>query len=384
MIKLLLTILAVTVSFANVVHLTPPLLNQKTIRSEIACNRPMRLGKFNISTEKFGTKTIVNCLGHGGSGWTTLFGSVNQAIQLFEQSHSSKDTPIRVLGSGCMGLLSAIELTRLGYKVTGIWTKELYDIPSWRATGYFALVSVKTSPEEQENLNAIGMDTFKTYQIIDQGVHPYLSHDTVRMIPVYCSSDTDPGVDDLALKGIIPPREEVTIDFGNGVQYSNFVKYMTYFMDVTKIMRQLTQETAKLGIPIILKEIHSFDQVDEEIVFNCTGLGGRVLNNDQNVVPVRGHLLMLDESSGIEHMDYMIYTKDPHFEGKYIYMFPKPSTVTSEVQEGYPSHGLLGGTFIPLPDDITAAELKQMDEENFADLRLRNALFFTGKPFPEK
>lgn len=369
------------IGFANVVHLTPPVFNQNTIVSEIACNRPMRIGKFNISTGIVGDKTIVNCLGHGGSGWTTLFGSVHRAIQLFEETNPSKETPIRVLGTGCMGLLSAIELHRLGYNVRGITTKELYDIPSWRATGYFALVSVKTSTEEQENLNRIGLITFQTYQLIESGKHPYLTPDIVRMIPVYCSSDTDSGVDDLEAKGLLPAQEKVTIDFGNGVQYPNFVKHTTYFMDVTKIMKQLSKEVERIGIPVEMKEVQSFDEVEEQVVFNCTGLGGRVLNQDPALVPVRGHLIMLADSAGTEHMNYMIYTKDPHFKGKYIYMFPKPMTVTSKDLEGYSSQGLLGGTFVQLPEEITEEEVAQIDKENFEDLRNRNALFFTGKPF---
>ena len=45
-------------------------------------------------------KTIVNCYGHGGWGWTTLFGSVQYAIELFEKTNPSKDIPIRVIGWG--------------------------------------------------------------------------------------------------------------------------------------------------------------------------------------------------------------------------------------------------------------------------------------------
>lgn len=363
---------------ANIVHLTPPNLSY---RSEVACNRPMRLGKFNISAEMVGEKTVVNCLGHGGSGYTTLFGSVNQAIRKFEAMPGvSKDVPIRVIGAGCMGLTCAAELMRLGYTVAGITTEELYDIPSWRATGYFALVSIKTSPEEQENLNEIGMDTFVTYNQIAEGKHPYFNPTVVRMLPVYSSQQTDVGIEDIEARGLIPPHEDVTIDFGNGVQYPNFVKNMTYFMDVTEMMRQLTDEMNRLGIPIEVKRVGSFDEVEESVIFNCSGLGGRVLNNDADLIPVRGHLLMLDENSGTEHMDYMIYTEDPNFEGKYIYMFPKPTTVTSVDPEGYACRGLLGGTFIPLTGEETPEEMAQLDRQYYDDLHNRNSLFFTGKP----
>ena len=54
-----------------------------------------------------------------------LDGSVDKAIELFQQTSSSKKTPIRVVGSGCMGVTAAIELSKLGYEVVGI--------SSWRA-----------------------------------------------------------------------------------------------------------------------------------------------------------------------------------------------------------------------------------------------------------
>jgi hypothetical protein len=370
-----------TASFAETVKLTPPEMN---IRSQIACNRPMRAGRFNISTEKDSGKTIVNCLGHGGSGYTTLFGSVNKAIRLFEElPDTNKSTPIRIIGSGCMGLACATELSRLGYTVSGITTEERYDIASWRATGYFALVSIKTSPEDQAELNEIGMDTFQAYNEVAAGKHPFLKSNIVRLIPVYSSKDTDVGIEDLEARGLIPPHEDVTLDFGNGVIYEDFAKNMTYFMDVTSMMRQFTAKVEELNIPIEMKTVKSFADLDESVIFNCSGLGGRVLNQDIDLIPVRGHLLMLDESAGTDHMDYMIYTKDPNFEGRYIYLFPKRMTVTSADLDGYGSHGLLGGTFIPLTGNESVDELEALDKKEYADLRNRNALFFTGKAIEE-
>lgn len=366
----------------KVVKLTPPKLSKKTINEKIVCTRPMREGKFNISTELLNGKRIVHIYGHGGSGWTTLFGSVMKGIELFEKTNPSKDTPIRVVGSGCMGLTTAIELTRLGYQVKGITTKSLIDMPSWRAAGYFALVSVKTSPEEQANLNEIGMNTFLTYQQIDQGQHPYIHKKCVRFLPVYCSEDTDSGVEDLEARGMIPPREYVTLDFGNGAVNPGYVKFMTYFMDTTALMRQLGKEVNRLKIPITIKEVKSFDDVSEEIVFNCTGLGSRELCNDQNLIPVRGHLVTLDTDSGKDHLNYMIYSKVKQ-DGKeeYIYMFPKNYSITPENVKGTRCAGVLGGTFIPNVDKLPPAEQQQLDEKEFQRMLDRNAIFFTGKPF---
>ena len=378
----LLCTLGLNAQDAQVIKLTPPQITSTTILEEIVCTRPMREGKFNISLEKQGNKTIVNCYGHGGSGWTTLFGSVNKALALYDASHPDKKKPIRIIGSGCMGLTTAIELTRLGYHVKGIYTKDLYNIPSWRAAGYFALVSVKTSPEEQNDLNEIGLNTFLTYQQIEKGQHPYICKEAVKFMPVYCSVDTEAGVEDLEQRGMIPAREYVTLDFGNGVIHPDFVKYMTYFMNTSTLMQELQAEVKRLGIQVENQTVRSFDEISEEVIFNCAGLGGKDLNADKNMIPVRGHLITLKDSAGADHMDYMIYSKVKQ-EGRdeYIYLFPKNLSVTAENPQGLSCQGVLGGTFIPQTHPITAAKQQELDRIEFKRMLDRNSEFFLGHPY---
>lgn len=338
----------------------------------------MREGSFNLSLAKREGKIVVHCYGHGGSGWTTLFGSVSHVIRLFEKdAAANKKTPVRIIGSGCMGLTAAIELKRLGYNVTGISTKEIHDIPSWRAAGYFALVSIKTSAAEQETLNAIGIDTFKTFQSIEAGNHAYLSKETVRYMPVYCSKETEAGVEELEARGLIPPKEEVTLDFGNGVQHINFVKYMTYFMDTTRLMQELLAAMKELGIPIEKKEVCAFEEVDEEIIFNCTGLGAKELTCDEKLTAVRGHFYLLNESAGEGHMEYMIYTTvQQEGQKEHIYMFPKCSSITSSEPDGIACCSALGGTFIPMEGQLTENQLLELDKKEFKKIFERSARFF--------
>lgn len=367
------------------VRLSPPKIAHETISQKIISTRPMRDGKFNISVEDFkgkNAKTLVHCYGHGGSGWATLFGSVERAIQLFETRDPDKKSPIHVVGSGCMGLTSAIELARRGYKVAKITTKSLYDIPSWDAGGYFAIVSVKTSTEEQLHLNEIGMRSFLAYKQIEEGKHPYLSSTAVRYTPVYCHVATEAGIEDIEKRGLIPPREEVTLDFGNGVIHPHYLKYMTYYMNVTDLMKQLWKEISRIKIPIEIREIHTFDELQEENIFNCTGLGSITLNKDPSLIPVRGHLITLNDAAGIAHMDYMIYTSVIQ-EGKEecIYLFPKDLTVSTTHQQEVACMGVLGGTFIQNADRLSAKEQQELDQREFQRMLDRHSLFFQGHPY---
>lgn len=366
----------------SVVRLKPPLLNQKSIQKDVVCTRPVREGSFNISLESVSNKTIVHCYGHGGSGWTTGFGSVAKAIQLFEADKSAKRHPIRIIGAGCIGLAMAVELAAKGYRVAGITAEELYTIASWRAGGYFALVSVKNSPEEHVKCVLLGLKTFETYEIVAKGNHPYLKKECVEFLPDYSRIGTPTGLEELQAKGLLPLPREVKIDFGNGICHDNFLESMTYYIDTTEIMKQLWAEVVKLKIPIDIRKVHRFDELKDEIIFDCSGLGGRELNRDQKVMPVRGHLILFNEHAGDGHLNYMIYDR-VYQEGKpeRIYMFPKRSAVHRTAEE-VPCYGVLGGTFIEGVDHLTPEELAELDRREFKKMLDRTSLLFHGVPFP--
>ena len=131
--------------------------------------------------------------------------------------------------------------------------------------------------------------------MIERGEHPYFTPDAVSYMPVYCSPSVESGVEDLEERGLIPPRETVTLDFGNGITHEGFLKFMTYFMNTTSLMQQLTKEAERLAIPVEIKEIQSFDQVSEEVIFNCWGIGAKELNGDGEMIPVRCDLFLLNE-----------------------------------------------------------------------------------------
>jgi hypothetical protein len=363
---------------AKVVKLHPPIITSQSIGVEYACNRPGHDEGLNISVEKRGDKTIVNCYGHGGAGWTTLFGSVEAAIERFKKLNLPKDIPIRVLGSGCMGLTTAIELSRLGYKVEGIYTKSLYDMPSWRAAGFFGLLVIKS----KTSILPIAKASFLAYQQIANGQHPYLSKSGVKLLPIYCTPDAEEEIAFLAEMGLIPPKKPVTLDFQNGVTHSGFFEYMTFFMNTGVLMKELIAEVKKRHIPLEINPIEHYADVKEKIVFNCTSAGARQLNNDKKVNEIRGHLIGLNKKSGKGHMDYILLTsvmQDNKLQT--LYMTPKSLIVTPENPAGIKSLGVIGTTFIEHAEKFSPEQVKELDEQEFQKLLERASLFFSGQPF---
>src|SRR5579872_6926517 len=125
-----------------VIHLTPPTLDDTHIKEKIICIRGHRERMFRTEMETLPSgKTIFHNYGQGGAGWTFLFGCVNESIRQFEkylvQARSAPShQELCVVGAGCYGLLTAIELARKGYKVR-IVAAHTENLPSTQAAGFF-------------------------------------------------------------------------------------------------------------------------------------------------------------------------------------------------------------------------------------------------------
>lgn len=288
--------------------LTPPLLTQDHIGQKISCIRPHRERIFNVSVEHTNGKTIFHNYGHGGAGWTFLFGCVEESVRQFEatmlQNPTLKTQTITVIGAGCYGLLTAILLAQRGHKVQ-IIAKEIDDIPSYKAAGFFFPRWRKSSSEQEKQIFfARGVESYETYLQIAQDTHPFIKTGA-RIVPAYFGLDIDPGFDPYIKKGLITSAQKVTVDFGNGKPYS-MNEYQIIFIDTIPLMQELHRNRVVLDIPIMQKEIRSWNEVTESIIFNCTGWGAKQLTHDPKLIPVQGHLISLQNQP---HLNYMINVK---------------------------------------------------------------------------
>jgi len=74
-------------------------------------------------------------------------------------------------------------------------------------------------------------------------------------------------------------------------------------IEMQKYMPWLESRVLSLGASIEEGSIHKIDDVSENIVINCTGLGARDMCNDMQLVPVRGQVIYLDQDPIIGHFD---------------------------------------------------------------------------------
>src|SRR3954465_13164513 len=84
------------------------------------CLRPFRTKGPNLSVEQIGDATIFHNYGHYGSGWCLSWGSAEMQVQ---KAMSRSPKKIAVVGSGIIGLTSALLAQRAGAQVT-IYARE--------------------------------------------------------------------------------------------------------------------------------------------------------------------------------------------------------------------------------------------------------------------
>ena len=347
------------------IFLQPPELLDQNIKEKIVCIRSHRERIFKTSLEIILNQKVFHNYGHGGAGWTFLFGSVHESIRQFEEYNSinklTEHSCLNVIGAGCYGLLTAILLTRKGYQVK-IIAKDREEIASYKAAGFFFPRPRKNPTiEERERFLSFGLDSYKSYQQIITKTHPFLLTGA-RLLPCYFGLDIDPGFQPYIDKDYMLMPEKVCIDFQNGKKY-DVIAYQTVFIDVLALMQELERNRKELAIEIIKTELESFSEIEGEYIFNCSGFGAKKLTHDRLLVPVQGHLIALKNQQNLSCLDYMINVKVTMVDSfgrtrdKLLYYAPKES-------------GVLGITFLRGQDSLTA------NSHEFDDLLKRSRDFF--------
>lgn len=304
------------------IHLTPPILSADHIQELVTCIRPKHADGYQLHGELKRDKLIIHNYGHSGSGWTLLFGVIEQVMEEFEQKLAEnpqfKNKPVCVIGAGCMGLLSAITLARKGYTVK-IVAEQFENIASDKAVGLFfpytAFTPVYNKYQRAQEVS------LREYTTIINGTHPFITPSAAQRLPQYVDLTTK--YSRLNFWG--PPRM-VTLDFGNGTKH-DVREYNTLFIHTFNMMQQMKEYATMLGISMQEQHVSSFDELQESIILNCTGLGAQQLNNDAGLIPVQGHIIKL-KNQPAACLQYIIHVRVmQHGKPAYVYFAPKASGV---------------------------------------------------------
>jgi hypothetical protein len=352
-------------SYDNDGHVLP----KGSMKKHIICIRPAhKSGLPKIYTEIKNKKIITHNYGHSGVGYSILFGSVEKSIENFEKfridNNKSHTDEITVIGIGCMGLTTALTLYLRGYKNIKLIGEKGVG-PSYDAGGLieFSLSTIYN----QENVNYINnlfKHSFLEYRKIAQGGHKYIKNG-VKEVDYYTDFFQEgAGLSYLANIGLIPQVKHVRLKLGD-CESRELWHFKTYHVVTTVFMNELTYSLKKLGINIEHKIINSFDEIKSDMIFNCTGLGSRELNNDKDCYPICGHGVILSDDSYKNHGYILRLSEVSEFNGHKIggslYFMPKDS-------------GFIGGSYMKDYDGSN----EKVNKEVITNMIERSKFIFNG------
>lgn len=355
-------------------EINPPNLNPENLGERILCYRPMRHGTPAMNVESIDGKIVVNNYGHGGSGWTLAPGAVKYVIDLahrqYDAKQLNKQTPIAVIGAGAIGLFTALELNNRGYTDITIYADKFDSLTSHNAGGLLAPVSMDNDPEFQKTIDKIGLDAYKFYKDIALNNNKQITTGAM-IVPTYFSNRADSGLEPY-VGAVMKPAKDVLVDFKNGTTHEMVVYDDGVFMDTGGLMNSLTKILKKHKVSFVRKKVTKFSGLSQNILFNCTGEGAKQLSNDDKMISVQGHLIMLKHENP-KDLNYMMLvyfgqgkTKNDQNIKRSFYIFPKKSLGAKPGDIG-----VIGGTFIENSDSSTP------NAEEF-DIMLQSAKQFYG------
>lgn len=333
---------------ADIRRITPPRLDTAYLGEEILCFRPMRKGAPNMSVETVGSQVIAHNYGHGGSGWTLAPGTVKYVVDLVEATDAGKafdkSAPVTVVGAGVIGLFTAYELVQRGYTNVTVTAESFDKLTSHNAGGLLAPVSMDNAPEMQELIDEVGIHAYEFYAAVANGTEPNFSGGA-KIVPSYFASRDESGLEAYVGK-VMQPAKDVVLDFGNGTTREMVAYDDGIFMD-TAVMMQSLHDFLDAHVTFVQQKVTNFADLSSALVFDSAGLGSGVLNDDADVVPVQGHLIMLKDQvpADLQSMILVYFGEGETESGQHVkrsfYIFPKhfPGTGANDV-------GVVGGTFI--------------------------------------
>jgi glycine/D-amino acid oxidase-like deaminating enzyme len=253
--------------------------------------RPYRPSGFVVRAERMDPKTIIHNYGHGGAGVTLSWGTADLAVSLALQT---ADRQAAVLGCGAVGLATARLLQDRGFDVT-IYAKDLP--PNTTSNVAAAMWGPVNVVDEKQATPAF----MAQLEHAARFAHRYFQHFVtdrygVRWIETFLvgsEPQTFPWADSVTrnLLSLVPlPPEE------NPFPTQNASQFYTMQMQTHIYLAAILADFLLRGGRLVVREFGELASVlnlPEPVIVNCTGLGARALFGDQELVPIKGQLLVL-------------------------------------------------------------------------------------------
>lgn len=273
--------------------------------------RPHRDSGFVVKEERLDEKTVIHNYGHGGAGYSLSWGTGLLATDL-ALAHTERRAA--VVGCGIIGLTAARQLQRHGFEVTIYAAALPPDTTSNMAWASFTPVSSLISA----NRRTSEWDAqFRRAAEVSYREHQLLAGPRygVSWIDNYVPL-TDPNAPprrsavsgDEAGPGLLPPGMTIARTLlGPGehpfdTPYAGYVPNLRFEPSI--YLDALMRDVVAFGGRIVVRKFDTrrdLTSLPESLIVNCTGLGAKALFGDEELVPIKGQLVVLVPQPDVEY-----------------------------------------------------------------------------------
>jgi D-amino-acid oxidase len=279
-------------------HLAPVKASwDRVIRTTVGL-RPHRDSGFVLKADKLGDKLLVHNYGHGGAGMSLAWGTGLMAAE-FATEHQARRAA--VIGCGSVGLTCARQLQRRGFDVTIYAAAVPPNVTSNMSLAGFTpssglVVNDRRTPEWDAQYRRAYDIAYRQLQLMAgnpiSGVSwldNFTLTDTLPVAPP--PSPARPPLPD----GADTEREV----FGPGehpFQTAYAIRSPQIRIEPSIYLEALMRDVVLFGGRIVVRKfdtLRDLAALAEPIVINCTGLGARELFGDNELLPLKGQLVVM-------------------------------------------------------------------------------------------
>ena len=261
--------------------------------------RPHRDAGFVVRAERLDEKTVIHNYGHGGAGYSLSWGTAQLATDLALQGTERRAA---VIGCGIVGLTTARQLQRHGFDVTiyaASLPPETTSNMAWAAfTPLSGLVlAERRTPEWDAQFQRAVATAFRQHQLLAGSrygvswINEY-SPVTNPNAPRRGGEEGGPGLmpDGLSLGRTLLDTGEHPFATPYAYSVPNLRFEPSIYLDA------LMHDVVDFGGRIIVRTFETkrdLAALSETLIVNCTGLGAKTLFGDDELVPIKGQLVVL-------------------------------------------------------------------------------------------
>lgn len=273
----------------------------RVIRATVGL-RPHRPTGFVLKAARLDAKTVIHNYGHGGAGMSLSWGTGAMAADMALQ-HA--DRRAAVLGCGAAGLTAARQLQRRGFAVT-IYaatvppdTTSNYSLAGFTPTSGLVEFSKRTPEWEAQFREAVDI----AYRQLQYMVGPKYGVSWIYNYAPTESAESARGSNILLPAHIA--GSQVLLQPGEHPFASTYcIERPEMRIEPNIYLDALMHDVLAFGTRIVIRKFETPRDVmalPESVIVNCTGLGAKALFGDDELVPLKGQLILLAPQDDVNY-----------------------------------------------------------------------------------